>query len=986
MADDTDVAEAPAPKIADAVVGASAPVNRAMPDAEMRTRERYAAPDESVADIADDAAFESLAPGRKFRDPSGNVRKKPYTVKADADFDAVPEGEHFVDPQGNVRQKPKYEGVDFTANTLFNMAVNDKERKKALERSYPGKVRGDKAEDFYVEDEGGVLRKPKGFTQAPGSFIAGLAAPVAGSTAGALAGGVLASPTGPGAAGGALAGAGIGGGVGQGFNDVVMQLAGVYDRSIDEQLKETGLAVGFGTLGEGAGRAIGAALSTKGAVSEYLPKAVAKLLGAEPEHVAHATRLADQGVLVPPSAWAKEAPHVQNITEVLDPAFRTQKPLMQSAERHYEKTAKSLLEDMGLNVEGSLIKPEAAVSTKEAGESLISRAVAESQAADARFAEALKPKLEAVAGQAPALKAGQQDVIRAAAEARQAAQKLLDAGYQDIEKGIADGMRIAKAGSNSGDLWWGVGEKLQATRAAIQARHNQWYKQADEAAGGAKINVSAIGERAQAFISQMPEDFAKQYPQMVQQVAKMAEGEAPTFGQLHNLRSAFRNNIDWWKLNSDFKNGALKYFQKGVDDVLHDPGATPELKTAAQLLDATDRSYADNMAIFNSRQLNTVMKGLEAGVPADEQTLYNALFKEGHTELTRKVMGLIGPDLTAGLRAADQRAMLDASRMLPGPNGEVRIDGSRFVREVRERYAGNMLETIHGKTVSDKLLKQAQHLEQLEGKLPIEAKPGDTALDLISRARMAAEIAETEAKRDPLKTLGSEMKKVTADHQRELRAMQSARRSQPLGFLYQPNIGAAEAANRILSGKNSEDLILATASKFGEKSPEFELLRQVYVKRLLQDTMKPGERLANISPEIQQVMFPGVTLAQMKLLAKEMDFLLNTKAGQTGSGKSIMATEAVEHPAQRLLGPAARFVPKPLRAPTDFIMRGVLTKYYKFITELASNPAFLRWIDKGLNGDEIARQMTRQAVQRHMQKGGATGAAIGEAEYQAPQQ
>ena len=34
------------------------------------------------------------------------------------------------------------------------------------------------------------------------------------------------------------------------------------------------------------------------------------------------------------------------------------------------------------------------------------------------------------------------------AEARAAADRLLDAGYQDIEKGIADGMRIAKAGSN----------------------------------------------------------------------------------------------------------------------------------------------------------------------------------------------------------------------------------------------------------------------------------------------------------------------------------------------------------------------------------------------------------------------------------------------------------------------------------------------------------------------------------------------------------
>lgn len=933
-----------------------------------------------VPRVASDEDFDKLPGGASFFDPQGNKRKKPYIVKDDREFEAVPEGESFVGPDGQTRQKPKYEPVDFTANTLYHMAVNDKERRKALERSYPGRVRGEKQDDFYVEDEGGVLRKPKGFTEAPGSFVTGILAPTAGATAGGIIGGVATSPTGPGATAGAFGGATVGGMGGQAFNDLVLQLAGVYDRSSAEQASSLGWAGVAGGGGEVVGRGIAAAIPTaKAAFTQYLPKAVAKLLGAESEAVATATRLADQGVLVPPSAWAKEAPHVQNITEVLDPAFRTQKPLQQSAESHYEKTARRLLDDMGFDppVAGeSLIRPVAAVSTKEAGESLISRAVTESAEADARFAEALKSKLDVVTGQAVPLQARQQEVVTAAKEAREAADKLLNAGYQDIEQGIADGMRIAKAGSNSGDLWWGVGEKLQAVRAGIQARHSQWYRQADEAAGDARIDVSGLSERASAFLSQMPEDFVKQYPGMVAQVAKMAEGEAPTFGQLHNLRSAFRNNIDWWKLNSDFKNGALKYFQKGVDDVLHEPGASEELKLAARLLDATDKSYSEQMAIFNSKQLNAVMKGLEAGVPADEQTLYNALFKEGHTELTRKVVGLIGPELTAGVRAADQRAMLDASRDLMG-----NIDGTRFAKEVLDRYRGKMLNTIHGDEIGNKLLKQAQHIEQLEGKLPIAAQSGDTALDVISRARMAAELAEQEAKRDPLKTLGSEMKKITAEHAKELRQSQAARKSEPLGFLYNETMGAAQAVDRILK---SEDLILATASKFGPQSPEFEMLRQVYVRRLLEGGMRPGDKMAGVSPEIQQVMFPGATLGQMKTLAREMDFLLDTKAARTGSGKSIMATEAVEHPWSRLGGKAGTFLPK--IPGIDFAARAALTKYYGMITDLASNPAFLRWIDKGLNGDEAARQMTRAAVQRHIQKGGATGAAIAEAEYQAPKQ
>jgi hypothetical protein len=39
---------------------------------------------------------------------------------------------------------------------------------------------------------------------------------------------------------------------------------------------------------------------------------------------------------------------------------------------------------------------------------------------------------------------------------------------------------------------------------------------------------------------------------------------------------------------------------------------------------------------------------------------------------------------------------------------------------------------------------------------------------------------------------------------------------------------------------------------------------------------------------------------------------------------------------------------------------------------------------KGLKGDDAAREAVKQDVQRSMQRGGAIGAGIGEATYQAP--
>ena len=56
------------------------------------------------------------------------------------------------------------------------------------------------------------------------------------------------------------------------------------------------------------------------------------------------------------------------------------------------------------------------------------------------------------------------------------------------------------------------------------------------------------------------------------------------------------------------------------------------------------------------------------------------------------------------------------------------------------------------------------------------------------------------------------------------------------------------------------------------------------------------------------------------------------------------------------------------------------------ITELANNPAFLRFVERGLNGDDGARQMVKELVQKRMKIGGALGAGVGESQYSTPNQ
>jgi hypothetical protein len=392
-------------------------------------------------------------------------------------------------------------------------------------------------------------------------------------------------------------------------------------------------------------------------------------------------------------------------------------------------------------------------------------------------------------------------------------------------------------------------------------------------------------------------------------------------------------------------------------------------------LKGADAFYSENIKLFNAQQVKAVMRGLEAGEPADPANLYNVVVKSGQTELTEKLKEKVGPNLWAGVKAADMTAMLDASKTL---TPDV-IDGRTFAREVLDRVRNNTLEVVHGKEGAAKLVEQARRIEMLSGRLEIPVRPGDTVTQVLARARQAEEVAKAAAKHDPLGALGKEMRKVEIDHKREVAKMAVERRKDPLGFLYNPTTGASEAVEKILG---SEDLILATAAKFGEKSPEFEMLRQVWAQRLLTGGMRPGQELSKVSPEIQQIMFPGVTLNQMRTLAKEMDFLLDTRAGSRGTAQGMSAMTKVEHPwGAGVLGKGTQAAMKLVPGSTP-ALRAALGQYYATIRKVMTSPALLRWLEKGLNGSPEDREAVRATISAVLQKGGAVGAGAGEAAVQ----
>lgn len=977
------------PAVADSVIENPAPeaIPGASPDEKWaRTiRERAVHPSShnpaaitTLSETDPQADFEKLEPGKKFIGKDKQVRVKPYTVANDSDFDSVPEGALFTDPFGKTRTKPKFEPIDYTSQTLYDMAITDSERKKALEHSYPGKVKQDTLGEYYV-DEGEVKRKPGRGVSSVTGFASAAAAPTALSAGGALLGGAMGPFT-------AAAGAAGGAALGQGFNDIILGLTSGLDRTTAEELTNLGESAAMSAGGEVIGRgaaafvpSIKAGMSNVGAA---LPGAVRKFTGATPENLEMAESLSKKGVMVPPSAVLKESPHIINVAERFDPAFRTQKPFLESATAHYDKSTEAILDKFGVKQKESLIKPKSAVPTQEAGAAIIRRGAAESQEANAAFQAALDKKaaeLQVGAGE----KVAQREVIlKTAEEARQKAQALIDHGFNDIKQDVDAAVKLSGAGGNSGELWDMVGKKLQALKKAIQDKHTEWYNQADQAAAGHLPNSAGLSSTAEEFLSQMPEGFESRYPSIVKKLRDMAgakneetgewikEPVQPTFGQLHNLRSDLRNNVRWYEIAPDIKDGVYKFFSKKVDDIIHDPNASKELKTASQILDATDKSYGENMKIFNDSRIGAVIKGLESGQPADPKVLYETIVKEGRTDLTKTIEKMVGPNLWAGVKAADIQEMLDASKgYLPGE-----IDGNAFARQVLDRHRSNMLETVHGKEASAKLLEQARNVALLNGKNSIQVRPGDTLTTVIGRARQAADEAKRVANQDPLGTLSREMKKVEAARANSAAKLKAANKNDPLNFLLDPTTGADEAVNKILA---NEDMIRAASFKFGKDSPEFNMLRQIYAQRVLRETMTPSKNLAKISDEIQQLMFPGTTRSDIETLAKEMDFLMGAKVFQGGDvAGGMSAMSKVENPiGGKIVGSVTKAVPG-----VNTIGRSTRGKYYQVITDFVSkNPALFSYMMKGLKGTEEEKQAVRQALSKVLQRGGSVGAGAGAA-------
>src|SRR5262249_31191105 len=142
----------------------------------------------------------------------------------------------------------------------------------------------------------------------------------------------------------------------------------------------------------------------------------------------------------------------------------------------------------------SLLDPAAKVSPERAGVTLLGRAREESAAADAKLAQGLKARQTELGSglvqRSEAFQATRAGLEAAEKDARDAAQRMIDVGFTDIQHDIDQAMAVAKAGHNSGELWWAVGEKIRSFRQGIMSRAKKMYGEADMLAGDNRPNIT----------------------------------------------------------------------------------------------------------------------------------------------------------------------------------------------------------------------------------------------------------------------------------------------------------------------------------------------------------------------------------------------------------------------------------------------------------------------------------------------------------------
>lgn len=970
---------------------------------------KYAGTPEEVAKIPG---------GSMFRWTDGQIRKKPYDVTDDKSYQAVPLGDPYIE-KGQLKTKFTADGgLDPRAQTLYDMAHTAEGQKKALEYIYgPGSVHDDRGE-LYVMTRAGQKLSPKattagGVASRVGGAVVGGALPAIGSGVGAMAGAIPGLASGPvGATAAGLAGSAAGGAAGEGANQAILRALGIENLDTPRALGEMGTSAVVGAAGNVIGAVPGAVRATIKDVAGGLPAALRWYTNYDPVKGAMMQDVVKQGGRPSVLSYAN-IPFARFMTSLARQFGHD--PVRDAAKTWLQTTTGKALADAGVApADRAVVGLTSGVSTEPAGAAAVARARQILGAATDKLSKTVRDFTEmhrgALAGDLKEttrnIATTQTALVTEADTLRAAATRVLGHDLQNLEHETTAALKLA--GAKPGDLSRSWGDGIMRLRAQLSADADKAYAGAGALAEGHAPVITDLKNDAAGLIESVPPAVSAFYPREVGVIAKLAGRKAETppasalldqygsplapaavedapvsFSDLHRLRTFLRSNVDWGDLTRTPKQGIIADLAAGVNRVLYDAEAGPELQAAAKALRETDTWYSENIRRFEDTTVRQLARFGREAAPPDVAELAKLVLRDGNTERVRMLREMGGPELWQRVVAADTQAMLNEAGARTG-----RLDAQTLAGEILDRAKSGVLQEAYTPAQAQRLRLMADRISRVYGRVPMEMRPGDTVMSMVQRSDDLIRQAQSLASKKPMELFKASMAQVNA----EAKALEASGRADiahnPLRAL--TNLGAEEASKTILK---SPDLIRAVYDQFGADSAEFTMLRQTFLRGLLQDVadaiapslgrvpsgLEPiSKAIFALSPETQARLFPGTTKDQViNLLNQAIVMFPNDMKGSGGMGAALAGTALIAHPSSTsLFGSIAGHG---LRRLPNFIARPIIDKGLQKISMLASSPQLLAFLAQGLDGkppgEEAAKEVLRAFLSGSGRFGGTVSAA-----------
>ena len=444
---------------------------------------------------------------------------------------------------------------------------------------------------------------------------------------------------------------------------------------------------------------------------------------------------------------------------------------------------------------------------------------------------------DALIGQHPAGALGV-DVAKGIESARDSFGGAAEKAYEQVDKLVGDrkivsATPIQQVGAALVKLAKGVGTTSQARQAGRLATEESL-----EAQNATKELFATLGV-------EMP----------------VTEDGMMTLAQAQRMRTVLRKAAGRADLTPNVTQHEIGMLADSVDRAISMAGTDEQSAGAIRLLKQVDTWYGENIKKFNDSEIKQFVAELKkTGTVPDPAKVAGMIIKANESARALQIKGLLPPDVWKRVVSQDMANILKESAL----TGE--IDGAKLAERIESR--GPVMDAVHGKTETERMMRYARNLAATQGKLTSEH---------ISEPAFKATMQEYEEAQAGLKEF------VERD---------------PIAALAKAKTRPEEVYNILTQPGHSEQLTRAM-EVLGPKSQEWRDLQKVSLQKLIFDSVHQTAQIGPVKTYVdadlekalqqwttreQKMLFPEGLVDHLRQFDADMKFLFPQPVDEAMAG------------------------------------------------------------------------------------------------------